>query len=62
MSIANMARATGMISLLADESPAMAFGKREHVDEGKGARRNSRLLPNEGSEGSRRSNLSPKRK
>jgi len=33
---------------LAGESPDMAF-RREHIDEGKGARRNSRLLPEEGS-------------
>jgi len=26
----------------------MAFGRREHVDEGKGVQRNSRLLPEEG--------------
>jgi len=38
-----------MISRLAGESPDMALGRREHIDEGKGARRNSRLLPEEGS-------------
>ncbi len=27
----------------------MAFGRKEHVGEGKGARRNSHLLPDEGS-------------
>jgi len=26
----------------------MAFGRKEHVDEGKGARRNARPLPDEG--------------
>jgi len=45
----NETRVTGMISRLAGESPDMALGRREHIDEGKGARRNSRLLPEEGS-------------
>ena len=43
-----IARVTGMISRLAGASPAMAFGRREHVDEGKGVRRNVCLLPDEG--------------
>ena len=30
-------------SRLAGASPAMALGRREHVDEGKGARRNGRV-------------------
>jgi len=37
-----------MVARLAGESPAMALGRGEHVDEGKGARRNSHLLPDEG--------------
>ena len=37
-----------MVARLAGASPAMALGRREHVDEGKGVRRNSRLLPDEG--------------
>jgi len=36
-----------MISRLAGGSPAMAFGRREHVDEDKGVRRNFRLLLDE---------------
>ncbi len=35
-------------SRIAGASPAMALGRREHVGESKGARRNSRLLPHWG--------------
>jgi len=39
-------------SRLAGESPAMALGRREHVGEGKGARRNPQLhLKEEGTSG-----------